>query len=363
VTASTGLIGKGLIFVGARPGGRNLPAARICNHPLVPIANKPLLFYTCESLRDAGVDSAVVVMSPEIAPAVRSALDDEQGCGLKVSYLDGEEPHSLGHAIMLAERFLHGAPFIACSAYGLLRQGLRPFAEVFVRDRPEALLLFQRRSEVSGDRIIELDGGRRRPLAKRLLESCDAAPIGAGLFGPKIFEAIRQTEQSGARRPDVTEAVERLLDTGARAQAELVDGWWEHRGDAGELLEANRLVLDDIVTSYAVASLHETRIQGRVRVDPSARLECTMIRGPVTIGPRAHVIDSYIGPNTAIGEGAVIEGAEIEHSIILPGAVIKHLGRRLEASVVGREARVIRDFALPKALRVQVGDGAEISLA
>ncbi len=158
---------------------------------------------------------------------------------------------------------------------------------------------------------------------------------------------------------EITDAIARMVDTGGRVATRSVATWWKYGGGAEDLLEGNRLVLEDLPPDYADADIADTLIQGRVAIHPTARLESTVVRGRRSSARGVHLGDAYIGPYTAIGDNVTIEGAEVENSIILPGATIKHLGGRLEASVVGPDAKVFRDFALPKAMRLRVGEGVE----
>jgi glucose-1-phosphate thymidylyltransferase len=180
------------------------------------------------------------------------------------------------------------------------------------------------------------------------------------LLGPRSLACVRESEDGSELLDD---ALERIVADGGKVESHPLHGWWRFDGQPEALLEGNRMVLDSIEEDWEAAEVTRSKIEGRVVIHPSARVESTVVRGPAVIGAGARVSDSYIGPYTSIGDGVVIDGAEIEHSVILPGASVMHLGGRLEGSVVGARAKVFRDFALPRALRVAVGAGAEVCLS
>jgi glucose-1-phosphate thymidylyltransferase len=188
------------------------------------------------------------------------------------------------------------------------------------------------------------------------------ALAGVAAFTPAIFAAARAIAPSWRGRLELADAVTRLVGDGATVGAHVTDGWWACGGRPEALLEANRVVLDELVTSLEDVDLSEARVRGRVSIHPSARISSSVVRGPAIIGAGAQVYDARIGPYTSIGRDACVDGAEVEDSIVLPGALIQHLALRLEGSVIGTEAKIFRDFALPNAIRVWVGDGVEVSL-
>jgi glucose-1-phosphate thymidylyltransferase len=350
---------KGLILAGEH-GDALTSHEDVRVKQLLPVANEPLLFYGLETMRAAGIKEIGIVVTPDTQDAIREAVRDGSAWGVRVRYLRERVARGLVGSLLSAERFLDGSVCAAMLGDGLLRADLRPLLDEVHRDRLDALLLVQ-------SAPVRTPNGLHERRLLRLVQPQDGARgssrlAGVYLFGPRFVRAARA---AGTAPSDagLVQAVERLLDANGRIRTRALEGSWRRVADADELLEVNRRVLDELVPGYAGAELVDTHVQGRVAIDASATLEHTMVRGPAIIGAGAQLRHAYIGPYTAIGEGAVIEGAEIEHSIILSGASIKHLGTRLEGSVVGRRARVFRDFALPRAMRLRVADGDEISLA
>ena len=187
------------------------------------------------------------------------------------------------------------------------------------------------------------------------------ALVGVYLFGPHIFDAARAIEPSGRGELEITDAIQHLIDDGSHVESRTVSGWWKDTGQLADMLEANRLVLEDLERSIE-GELTDAKVEGRVRVAPGAVIERSIIRGPAIIGAGVRIVDSYIGPYTAIDEGVTIERSEIEHSIILAGCTVSDLASRMEASLLGRNVKLSRNNSLPKTLKFMVGDNAEIGI-
>jgi glucose-1-phosphate thymidylyltransferase len=337
---------KGLILAGGSGGAPT---------PLLPVANKPVLVHGIEALRDAGVREVGVAVSPATSEGVAEELSAAGNLGVETTYVLTDRPLGLLDALTAAGEFLEDRPCVAHQGDGLLRHDVAPLVDEVARGEADALLLVHRDDQV--DQMPALDDGRLLRVLGRARRRAGLSMAGVHVFGSRFLREARGGQS------DVAGAVERLLRAGGRARTTEIDGWWQRVGDAEGLLKANRLVLDDLEGTAPPEGTAGSSVQGRVAIHPSARLEATVVRGPAVIGADAVLRDAYIGPYSSIGDGVRVEGAEIEHSIVLAGAVIEHLGGRLEASVVGRGARVYRDFALPRAYRLRVGDGNEISLA
>jgi glucose-1-phosphate thymidylyltransferase len=242
----------------------------------------------------------------------------------------------------------------------LVTQPLPPLFEELERSHADAILLVRNAAELAGQ--TEVGGPHARPL--RLVEDKPVPPAEqalAGVFvlGPEAVDAaLALHDQAGVR-----EIVRALGETGGRLETRIVSGSWKYSGAVDGLLEANRMVLDELQTDVAGCDLSEARIEGRVRIHPTAIVERSTVRGPAVIGPRAILQDAFVGPYSSVGAGVRLEGAELEHSIVLDNAVIRHIGPRLEDSLVGNGATVTRDFAFPSGLRLRVGSRAEVLLA
>jgi glucose-1-phosphate thymidylyltransferase len=272
-------------------------------------------------------------------------------------YDHDELPAALADAI----DSLGEAPCIVHPPDGLLTQPLASFVETVSPDAPELVVLVRKGAAdidsigLATRRLLRLAGASSPPVAVR-------GPSGICLFGPGGLRRAREAGWRTESEPSLVAVAERLVQGGGSVRVEYVDGWLRCTGKSADLLEMNRIVLDELSPQLESIQGSENRVEGSVVVHPSACVESSVIIGPAIVGPGALVVESYIGPYTSIGAHAHIEGAEVERSIILAGASIMHVGGRLVASVVGRDARVARDFSLPRAMRLTVGDGGEVVL-
>ena len=321
----------------------------IADRQLAPVANKPLVLYGLDAMRAAGIREVGIVADEHAGEAIRALVGEELGAGVRIRYLPRRPEDDPAECLAAAAPFLGDSPCVAQFTDGLVRGDLRPLVDEIVGDDLDALLLL----DVSGEALTNLDDHRLLRLAG---DTASGPLAGIHVLGPRL---VREAANGGC----LDELVDRLLTAGGRARTGPFEGTWKQVGHTEELLEANRLVLDDLHAGPWHGEVIDSRIEGRVSIGPGAVLESTVVRGPCVIGSRARLRHAYVGPYTSIGDEVEIEGAEVEHSIVLPGAVIKHLGGRLEASVVGRGAKLFRDFALPRAMRVQLADGDEIALS
>lgn len=328
-----------------------------------PIANRPLVTYALEAVRRLGIAEVVLVVCRDTSAAIRQVVADGAAWDLQVTYVEEAEPRGGAHALLAAEELLRGEAFVLHRADGLLVGDLGPHLTGFDEARLDALLLVRNVADPAEHTVVELDRGRVAAIVQRPLASkSDLGLAGVAVLGPAIFDAIRATAPSWTGRVELADALTALVAAGGQARVRSVPGWWSLDERRDELLAANRLVLQRLAAGSPPRNGGDVETQGPVAIHPSARLEAALVRGPAIVGPGVRLTDAYIGPFTSLGAGVVVEGAEVEDSIILPGAVIRHLQGRLESSIVGASARVVREFALPKAMRLWVADHANVSL-
>jgi glucose-1-phosphate thymidylyltransferase len=353
---------KGLILSGGA-GTRLRPITHTSAKQLVPVANKPVLFYGIEALVEAGVSEIGIIIAPETGDEIRETAGDGSAFGTKITYILQDEPAGLAHAVLTAEEFIGGSHFVMYLGDNLLRDGLRGLVSTFREADPDALILLTPVEDPESYGVAELDGdgGIVRLIEKPKDPPSDLALVGVYLFGPAIFDAARALEPSWRGELEITEAIQGLIDDGHRVQSEIVTGWWKDTGRLADMLEANRLVLEEVETRLD-GEIDNSRVEGRVVVEAGAEVAGSVVRGPAVIGAGARVEDAYIGPYTSIGDNVHISRCEVEHSIILSGSVVEDLGTRLEASLLGRDVRLTRSDGMPKTLRLLVGDRSEIEL-
>jgi glucose-1-phosphate thymidylyltransferase len=352
---------RGLILSGGK-GTRLRPLTHTSAKQLVPVANKPVLFYGIEAMAAAGIAEIGIIIAPETGAEIREAAGDGSEFGVSIAYIEQSEPLGLAHALLTAEPFLGQSPFVMYLGDNLLRDGIVELVETFRTERPDALILLTPVSDPEHYGVAELNDGRvARLVEKPKQPKTDLALVGVYMFTPAIFEAARSIEPSSRGELEITDAIQALVDGGLRVDPHIVHGWWKDTGHVQDMLEANQLVLDDLPESIE-GELVDSRVEGRVVIAEGARLERTTVRGPAIIGRGTRITDAYIGPYTAIGEDVTIAHAELEHSIVLSGSSIADLEYRIEASLIGKNVRIGRGPALPKAYRFVVGDNADVQI-
>lgn len=352
---------KGMIV----PASSAAPASGLANAALQRVANRPILCHVLEGMRRAGVAEVAVVLAEPESAAVRSCVELDGPAGLDISYL----PYALDHAqqsdalqlaLAAAVDLVGEAPCLVHVAEGLLDQPLESLLAAPLEADPDLVVFLSRPAG---------DAGSIGLATRRLMQLLDDAPhewpldvTGAALFAGGVLRRTAGTPWWPRGTLDLVSVAERLVAAGGRLGVQRVRGWRSYAGEVADLLELNRIALDALPLEHQAVLGPENHIEGYVQVHPTACVQSSTIVGPAIVGPNALVLDSYIGPYASIGAGVHIEGAEVERSIILPGARITHIGGRLVGSVVGRDARIFRDFSLPRALRLNVGDGGEVAL-
>jgi len=358
---------KGLILSGGK-GTRLRPITHTSAKQLVPVANKPVLFYGIEAMAEAGIEEIGIIIAPETGREIELAAGDGSRFGVRISYIVQDEPAGLAHAVLTAEPFLEASPFVMYLGDNLLQGGIADLVAAFRVSEPDALILLTPVSDPENYGVAELapapDGEIGRIV--RLIEKpdepeTDLALVGVYMFTAGIHDASREIEPSDRGELEITDAIQYLVDSDKRVEPHIVQGWWKDTGRLEDMLEANRLILDNL-SERIQGELIDSQVDGRVVIEPGARLERTTVRGPAIIGADARLSDCYVGPYTAIGEGCTISGAEVEHSILLAGCTVSDLDGRMESSLLGRNVTVRRGDRQPRAYRFMVGDNSDISI-
>jgi glucose-1-phosphate thymidylyltransferase len=353
---------KGLILSGGA-GTRLRPITHTSAKQLVPVANKPVLFYGIEALVDAGVTEIGIIIAPETGGEIREAAGDGSRFGAAITYIVQDKPAGLAHAVLTAADFIGDSPFVMYLGDNLLRDGLRGLVATFKEAEPEALILLTPVEDPQSYGVAELDGEHIvRLIEKPKDPPSNLALVGVYLFSPSIFDAARKLEPSWRGEYEITEAIQALIDDGQTVRSEIVRGWWKDTGQLADMLEANRLVLEEIELSIEGEVDEGSRVEGRVVLAAGAQIIRSVVRGPAVIGAGARIEDAYIGPYTSIGEGVEISRCEVEHSIVLSGSIVQDLGTRMEASLLGRNVKLTRSDGPPRTLRMLAGDNCEIEI-
>jgi glucose-1-phosphate thymidylyltransferase len=353
---------KGLILSGGA-GTRLRPITHTSAKQLVPVANKPVLFYGIEAMATAGIRDVGIIIAPETGGEIREAAGDGTQFGVQITYIEQDAPLGLAHAVLTAEPFLGADPFVMYLGDNLLQGGIEDLVAAFRRNQPEALILLTKVPDPQNFGVAELDtgGGVIRLVEKPAEPASDLALVGVYMFTPRIHEAARAIQPSGRGELEINDAIQWLVEGEHAVESHIVRGWWKDTGRLDDMLEANRLILETLERRVE-GRLVDTQIEGRVVVEPGAVLERSTVRGPAVIGAGARLLDAYIGPYTAVGRHCTIESAEIEHSILLEGSSVRGLDGRMESSLLGRDVVIARGDRQPRAYRFMVGDSSEIGI-
>lgn len=357
---------KALILAGGA-GTRLRPITHTSAKQLVPVANKPILFYGLEAMVAAGITEIGVIVG-DTRDEVMAAVGDGSAFGARVTYLPQDQPLGLAHCVLIAREFLGEDDFVMYLGDNLLEQDLAAFVDSFRAARglgepPSAQILLKAVPDPHRFGIATLDeaGNVVQLVEKPQDPPSDLALVGVYLFDPSIHTAVAAIEPSGRGELEITDAIQWLIDRGHRVRCERLSGWWIDTGKLTPLLEANRLLLERLDTAIHGEVDDASSLDGRVVLAPGARVVRSRIRGPVTIGAGTVVVDSFVGPFTAIGADCEVVNSEVEHSVIMEGSRISDIPR-LEDSLIGREAVVTRTQTRPRALRLMVGDHCQIDV-
>jgi len=352
---------KALILSGGR-GTRLRPITHTAAKQLVPVANKPILFYAIENMRNAGITEVGIIVGDTHAE-VRGAVGDGSRWGVNVTYIQQEAPLGLAHAVKVAEQFMDGEQFVMFLGDNLIKDGINAFVDEYRASGANAQILLAHVPNPSEFGVAQVDGER----VVRLIEKpkdppSDLALVGVYMFDRTVFEAVNSIEPSARGELEITDAIQYLIDKGYRVESHVIKGWWKDTGKLEDMLEANRMMLDAIETGIAGSVDDGSEIHGRVTVGKGTRIVNSTVRGPAAIADDCVIENAFIGPYTAINDRVVLRGSEIGHSIVLEDSRIVDLGERLEDSLIGKNVHICKCDRRPRAYRMMVGDNSEVSI-
>ena len=352
---------KALILSGGK-GTRLRPITHTGAKQLVPVANKPILFYGVEAIRDAGITDVGIVVG-DTEPEIRAALGDGSAFGIKTTYLRQQAPLGLAHAVKIAQDFMGKDSFVMYLGDNLILDGITPLVREFERDRPNSQILLAHVPNPREFGVAELDGTRVKRLTEKPKEpQSDLALVGVYMFDSSIFDSVNAIKPSARGELEITDAIQHLIDHGKKVNCHIITGWWKDTGKLEDMLEANRMVLSRARRSLRGTMDAKTRTEGEVIVGAGSVIENSILRGPLIIGERCEIRNSYIGPFTSIYDEVAIKNSEIEHSIVLERCVIQDIPVRIEGSLIGKEVRIQRSQLKPTAYRFMVGDSSLVDV-
>ena len=353
---------KGLILSGGR-GTRLRPLTYTSAKQLVPVANKPVLFYGIEALAAAGIRDIGIVVGDTQAE-IRAAVRDGAAWNVDITYIEQDAPRGLAHAVLISQSFIGDDPFIVYLGDNLLAKGIVPFVERFVDAQPAAQILLAHVSDPERFGVAELTEDNR---VKKLVEKpaepkSDLALVGVYMFQPEVFQAVRKISPSPRNELEITDAIQQLIDDGLTVTPYIVDGWWKDTGKLEDILEANRLILETMERRVDGEVDSDSQIDGNVVVEPGASIKQSKVRGPAIIGANARITSADIGPFTSIMNNVRVHDSAIEHSIVLEGSDLSGLQSRMTDSLIGKNVKILRDPGTPSTYRFMLGDNSEVGI-
>jgi glucose-1-phosphate thymidylyltransferase len=353
---------KGLILSGGK-GTRLRPITYTGAKQLVPLANKPVLFYVIEDLAEAGVTDVGIVIAPETGDQIKEAVGDGSTWGVDVTYITQSRPGGLAHAVKESHGFLGDGKFILCLGDNVVQGGVRHLVDEFAAGPMNCSIMLKKVEDPTGFGVAVLQGERVKRLVEKPREFVsDLVLMGIYLFDENVWTAIDHLKPSARGELEITDAISYLVDHGFDVRPHVHTGWWLDTGKKDDLLEANRILLEQLEQRIDGSVDTGSTISGRVVVEPGARVINSVIRGPAAIGANTLIENSYVGPFSSIYHDCRIVEAEIEHSIVLQNSSIEGVGDRIEASLIGRDVVVHRAPTKPRAHRLVLGDHSRVEI-
>jgi len=351
---------RGLVLSGGH-GTRLRPITYSYQKQLIPVANKPILFYAIEDIIEAGIHEIGIVVGPNKEQVMDTVLSREWDA--TIEFIEQDAPRGIAHAVKISQGFLKDEPFVVYLGDNILREGITRHVDEFLSLGVDASILLSHVSNPQQFGVAQLDeqGKVMRLIEKPKHPPSDLALVGIYLFRPVIFDAVHSITPSWRNELEITDAIQWLIDHGYSVKASIVDGWWKDTGKSEDILEANTLVLDDIHTDIR-GTVEDAIIRGRVVVGEGTVLRGgSVVKGPAIIGKGCTISNAYIGPYTSIGDGCEIVGTEVEGSVVMEGARILDVERVVD-SLIGRDALVERGNSLPKGHSFKIGDNSIVRI-
>ena len=354
---------KALILSGGK-GTRLRPLTYSGAKQLVPIANKPILFYCIDNIAQTGIKDVGIIISPETGQEIKDTVGDGSLWGINIQYLIQDVPGGLAHAIKSAQAFLADSPFVMYLGDNLIGKGIRKFFDVFNSNSPEALILLK---EVDNPRQFGVAEISKEGKVISLIEKPDVPPsnlalVGIYIFSSKIHKAIEKIRPSKRGELEITDAIQELINIGCKVESFVLDTWWLDTGKKDDLLTANAIVLDEWLKGSIDGTVDaESKVLGRVSIGEGSVVKGSTVRGPVVIGENTEIENSFIGPHTSIGDNVKMINSSVEHSVIMKGSKLVDI-ERIEDSLIGRRVTVYRGSSTNKALRLMLGDDSVVEV-
>lgn len=352
---------RALITAGGK-GTRLRPITYVHNKHLIPLVNKPMLQYAIEYVASAGIKDIGIITNPDYHD-LEAVFGNGKAFGVKLTYIPQEAPLGLAHAVITAESFLKGEPFVYYLGDNILRGGIHQFIDAFQKERSDCHLVLSKVRdpqrfgvpELADNRIISIEEKPQRPKS-------EYAVTGIYFYNETIFEAIHAIKPSPRGELEISDAHQYLIDSGHRVTYSEITGWWKDTGKPEDLLEANRMLLQDVENVHHGFADEQSVLAGNVTLSEGSVVKNSVIRGPVHIGKNCRILNSYLGPYTCIGNGCEILDSEIEYSILMDDSAVRCVDIRIEGSILGKSSVIRKTEGIPANHRFIIGDRSQVQI-
>ncbi len=352
---------KGLILSGGK-GTRLYPLTYTCAKQLVPVANKPVLFRVIEAIREAGIDEIGIVVG-DTAVDIQQAVGDGSRWGASITYIPQDMPLGLAHAVKISQPFLGDDRFVMFLGDNVIQGGISGLIRQFEHSEYNCQIVLTRVANPSQYGVAVLKNGSVTRLVEKPRDPpSNLALVGIYMFDHNVFEAVNGIRPSWRNELEITDAIQYLVDHSYKVYPYVHEGWWIDTGAPGDMLDANRLVLDELEPKVDGYVDRDSKLIGKVTVQSGAEIIGSVIRGPAIIGENTRIINSFIGPFTSIYHHVLVEHSEIEHSMVLEHSRIVDIPQRIENSLIGRNVEIVRSPLLPRAYKMTLGDNSRVGL-
>ncbi len=352
------------IILCAGKGTRLRPLTYTSAKHLIPLANKPALEYGIEKITECGIEDIGVIIGEETGEDIKKAIGDGKRWGVRISYILQSKPLGLAHAVKIARTFLQNESFLMFLGDNLLKNSISLYRQKFERNKHQALVLLTKVDNPEQFGVAELQNNKViRLVEKPKIPKTDLALIGVYFFDKTIHKAIDSINPSARGELEITDAIQWLIDNHYNVEANIIDGWWKDTGKPEDIIEANRLILEDISRNLEKAKIDKkSKILGRVNLGKDVEIINSIIMGPVIIGENAQIVNSYIGPFTSLSERVEVENSEIEYSIVMSNTQIKHVKHRMQNCLIGKDVSVFRSEDMPRVYGFVLADESKVRL-
>lgn len=353
---------KALIASGGR-GTRLRPITHTQNKHLIPIANKPILYYAIEAAVKAGIKEIGIVHNGD-SQEVPDYVGDGSKWGVRITYIPQAEPGGLAQVVALGEKFIGKEKFVFYLGDNMVVTDLKQFIDKFERDGSNCFLTLAKVKDPERFGVPEISGGRIvRVEEKPRVPKSQYAVAGIYLYDHHIFEAVRNIKPSARGELEISDAHQYLIDHGKKIGYAEITGWWKDTGKPTDLLEANRLILDNMGLRIEGEIDRTSDVAGKVVIEKGTKIVKSKVRGPAIIGKDCLIENSYIGPFTSIGDRTQVKDSEVEYSIVLRDCKIHSVGIRIEGSILGNDVEIVEASGKPRVHRFMIGDQSRVEIA